>query len=413
MTSSRGAVARTPTGRARAKVRAATGIPRRAGGWLRRAREGAGEERQVLLITGKSALAATVAWVIAYDLLHADSPAFAPFSAVLLMHVTIYRSLAQALRYVAAVTAGVLVQAALAFLAGPDLLTFLLVAVIALTIGRWPALGPQGTQVATAAFFAFSTYTTAGDARDTAFHLGQIILLVLIGSAVALVVNMTIAPPMRYRGAEYGIHLLADAMSDLLDDMGPVLGRGRVDRQATARWRSRADGIGGHIDRARTDLRTAEESLLYNPLRLFGRRRTRARARGTFHGYAAVLAALERALHQLASLTRSLEQWREEENDYHYASFLERYGAFLNALADITRVLGRLDEESLGSQAHQLHRLAGRAQRCRREAAAEAERQSLPLTDPSRPYGALVVEATRLMEELRHTTDVLGKYAAN
>ncbi|MFE6028813.1 FUSC family protein [Streptomyces niveus] len=261
-------------------------VVRRAGQWLRRARDGAGDERRSLLLTAKSAVAATVAWMLAYYLLDARSPAFAPFSAVLLMHVTIYRCLAQALRYVGAVTAGVLVQAGLVYLGGPDLFTFIL-ALTALLIGRWPALGPQGTQVATAAFFAFSTYTAAGDERDTALQLGQIILLVVIGSVVALVVNAVIAPPLRYRGAEHGIHLLADAMTDILEDIAPVLAGGRADREHTARWRSRAEGIGANIDQARAGLRTAEESLLYNPLRLFGRTRTRAHTHATFHGYAA------------------------------------------------------------------------------------------------------------------------------
>ncbi|MFB8353040.1 aromatic acid exporter family protein [Streptomyces niveus] len=86
-------------------------------------------------MTAKRVLAATVAWLIAHDLLDATSPAFAPFSAVLLMHVTIYRSLAQALRYVGAVTAGVLVQTGLVHLAGPDLFTFVLVTLIASSSG--------------------------------------------------------------------------------------------------------------------------------------------------------------------------------------------------------------------------------------------------------------------------------------
>ncbi|MGW6509832.1 hypothetical protein ACWGCP_20160 [Streptomyces niveus] len=135
----------------------------------------------------------------------------------------------------------------------------------------------------------------------------------VIGSVVALVVNALIAPPLRYRGAEHGIHLLADAMTDILEDIAPVLAGGRADREHTARWRSRAEGIGANIDQARAGLRTAEESLLYNPLRLFGRTRTRAHTHATFHGYAAVLSALERALYQLASLTRTLDQWRQEE----------------------------------------------------------------------------------------------------
>ncbi|MFI9256154.1 hypothetical protein ACIGT4_00315 [Streptomyces sioyaensis] len=42
-------------------------------------------------------------------MLHAQSPAFAPFSAVLIMQMTVYRSLLDSSRYVAAVVAGVAV----------------------------------------------------------------------------------------------------------------------------------------------------------------------------------------------------------------------------------------------------------------------------------------------------------------
>ncbi|MFJ9425201.1 hypothetical protein [Streptomyces sp. NPDC101249] len=50
----------------------------------------------------------------------------------------------QSLRYLVAVTLGVTVQAALGFLAGPDVLTFAIVAVVALVIGRTGLLGDQG-----------------------------------------------------------------------------------------------------------------------------------------------------------------------------------------------------------------------------------------------------------------------------
>ncbi|MFD3511638.1 aromatic acid exporter family protein [Streptomyces sp. NPDC058657] len=404
-------IAQKDKSRAGAVPRLRASAWRRVKDWFRRPRDPSSGERYTLLLTGKSALAATLAWVIAHDLLGAQSPAFAPFSAVLLMQVTIYRSVSQALRYVGAVTAGVLVQAALAFLGGPDLLTFVLVAVIALFIGRWPALGAQGNQVATAAFFAFSTYISARDGSQTALQLGQIVLLVCVGAVVALVVNGAIVPPLRYRGAEYAIRMLAGAMGELLADMWPHFGEGHVAGEDTARWRARAERLEVRIEQARAELRTARESLLYNPLRLFGRRRTRARTQATFHGYAAVLSALERVLHQLTSLTRSLDLWRQEENDFTYEPFLRRYGAFLHALEDITQVLAAIDEDSLGEQTELLDRLVGEARRCRQEAADEAEHRSLPLTDPTRPYGVLVVEATRLTEELQHTSNVLREHA--
>ncbi|MFD6994522.1 hypothetical protein [Streptomyces sp. NPDC059943] len=67
-------------------------------------------------------------------------------------------------------------------------------------------------------------------------------------------------------------------------------------------------------------------------------------------------------------------------------------------------------KDTLDGQAQQLYGLVERARLCRREMSDEAERQSLPLTDPARPYGVLVIEATRLLEELERTTDVLGEH---
>ncbi|WP_432014110.1 FUSC family protein [Streptomyces cucumeris] len=375
----------------------------RVGQWWRRAVGSEGHERHTVLLIGKSTLAATLAWAVSSYLLHAQSPAFAPFSAVLIMQVTVYQSLLQSTRYVAAVTAGVAVQAALGFLIGPDVLTFVLVALIALTIGRWPALGSQGSQVATAAFFAFSTYASAATNQDRVSQLGQIILLVLIGCGIGVLVNVVIVPPLRYRGAEHGIHTLAHSLCDLVSDMYPVLREHDVDEERTAHWRSRAERTEGLISQARTGLRTARESLHFNPRRLF-RRQLRSTS---FEGYGAVLEALERTMYQVASLTRALDRWDRDEADHRDEAFLESYAAFLECLSGITQVFTELDEDRLDEQAPRLCRLADEAQNCRRRVAEQAEEDGLPLTDPARPYGVLVIEATRLMEEFQYTCDVL------
>ncbi|MEU8998355.1 aromatic acid exporter family protein [Streptomyces caniferus] len=390
----------------RREVPARQGRVHRMRQWWRRAWGSAGHERDTLLLIGKSVLAATVAWVISYDLLQAQSPAFAPFSAVLIMQVTVYRSLLQSLRYVGAVVSGVAVQAALGFLVGPDLLTFVLVALVALIIGRWPALGSQGSQVVTAAFFAFSTYISATSNLDKITQLGQIILLVLIGCGVGVVVNVAVVPPLRYRSAEHGIRTLAHALCDLVGDMYPALREGELDEERSNHWRRRAGQTEELISQARSGLRTARESLYYNPRRLFGRHQGHT----TFQGYDAVLEALERVLYQMASLTRSLDTWQEDEGDRSGRAFLGRYADFLEAVCDITQVLGTLDEDHLHDQARQLCRLADTAQeRCRR-VTEEAEQAELPLADPALPYGVLVVESTRLMDEFQHTCDVLQRY---
>ncbi|POX37453.1 hypothetical protein C3486_28370 [Streptomyces sp. Ru73] len=383
--------------------------------WWGRAVGTPGHERYTVLLVAKSTLAATVCWVISYNLLQARSPAFAPFSAVLIMQVTVYQSLVQSLRYVGAVTAGVAVQAALGFLAGPDVLTFVLVAAIALTIGRWPALGAQRTQVATAAFFAFSTYSAATTNTEKITQLGQIILLVLIGCVVGVLVNLAVFPPMRYRSAEYGVRSLAHALCDLVSDVYPALRDGDLSRERTEQWRSRGERAETLIAQARSGLHTARESMYYNPRRLL----RRYRGAGGFQEYASVMEALERTLYQMASLTRSLDRWREDREEEarkgdgrdDRGAFLLSYARFLESVSALTSVLAELEEESLADQARELCRLADEAERYRDEVADEAERQGLPLTDPQRPFGVLVIEATRLMEEFQHTCDVIQHYA--
>ncbi|MFD6281048.1 aromatic acid exporter family protein [Streptomyces sp. NPDC060209] len=369
--------------------------------WWRHAFSYSGDERDTLLVIAKSTLAAGLAWLIAYDVLGARSPAFAPFSAVLIMQVTVYRSVIQSLRYVGAVVAGVLVQAALGFLAGPDLLTFVLVALIALTIGRWHVLGVQGPQVATAAFFAFATYTSASGDSQRLRALGEIVLLVLIGCAIGTAVNVLVAPPLRYRSAEYGIRSLAHTLHDLLADMHPVLAEGVPDQDTTGGWRSRAARTGEMIGQARSGLQTAKESALLNPRRLL----RRYRGHPGFQGYESVLGALERTLYQVAALTRGLDRSREE--DEARRPFLRRYAAFLESVSAVAEVLTTLDETTLLPQAKRLERLTDEAEARRDEVVEETRRLSLSLADPSAPYGILVTEATRLLEEFRYTCQVL------
>lgn len=375
----------------------------RARQWLGRAAGSDGHERHTLVLIGKSTVAAGLSWWVAHDLLAAVSPAFAPFSAVLIMQVTVYRSLWQALRYVGAVSAGVVVQGALGFLAGPYLLTFVLVTLVALVIGRWRPLGSQGSQVATAAFFAFSTYVAAAGSSQRWSQLGQIIELVFIGCGIGVLVNMLVLPPMRYRNAEYGIHTLAHSLCDLISDMYVALREGRVDEEDTQQWRQRAAQLGPIAQQAQASLHTAWESTFYNP-RLLWRR---SRRRTSFSGYQAVVDALERVTHQAASMARSLDQWSSAEGEGQSAGFVRAYGDFLASLARITELLGGIDEDHLHNQSQELCEAATEAQRARDQLEEDARDGALPLSDPAEPYGILLAEATRLMDEFQHTCDVL------
>ncbi|GAB3721994.1 aromatic acid exporter family protein [Nocardiopsis nanhaiensis] len=161
--------------------------------WLGRASHSDAYERHTLLLIGKSTLAAALAWVVARYLTDASPPAFAPFSAVPIMRVTVYQSLRQSLRYVGAVALGIAVQAVLGFTVGPNIPTFVIATLFALGIGRWRALGAQGPQVATGAFFAFATFVAADNNTERLVDLAQIQLLVVVGCCIGTAVNFLVS----------------------------------------------------------------------------------------------------------------------------------------------------------------------------------------------------------------------------
>lgn len=369
--------------------------------WFSRAASAYGHERHTLAFIVKSTLAATASWVIAHDVLATQSPAFAPFAAVLIMQTTVYQSLLQGLRSIGAVTVGVAVQAAFGYLLGGNWLTFALATLAALTIGRWGRLGSQGSQVTTAAFFAFSTYVAATGEVTRLMHLGQIILLVLVGVGVGIVVNVVLFPPIRYRSAEHGIHALANSLAELLRDIAPALREEGLEEERTAHWRHRAHDFAALVRQAKAAVHTAQESFYLNPRRLLHRHR------GSFSSYESVVDALERVAFQVDSLTRSFHQWRDGDDDTEYEVFLREYGEFVAAIGRITELCGELDEDRLSEQAPELCSAADDATELHGRLKHTADRCGLPTSDPTQPYGILLAEAARLLEDCRHTCDVL------
>ncbi|MDT0381546.1 aromatic acid exporter family protein [Streptomyces sp. DSM 42041] len=377
----------------------------RTAAWASRAVTSAGPERDSVVIVLKCTLAAWLAWLVSYDLMGAETAAFAPFSAVLMMQVTVYQSVVQSLRYVAAVGAGVALQALLGFFIGPDLLTFAVVSLTALAIGRWPALGAQGTQVATAAFFAFSTYLAATTVGDRIAQLGQLVVLVLIGSGIGVLVNLLVLPPMRYRSAEYGVRRVADVLAATLEEIGPALRRDELDTDRSGHWRAQAAGVGRTVSQARTGLDTARESRHFNLRRLLRRNR---QSHG-FRGYESVLDALERVQHQLASLVRALDRIAEAETGPRHRTFLGRYADCADALAAPARLLAGVEETRLPAQIQELRSRLRQAETAADRLDDAAAHLDISLArGGGPPYGVLLLEAHRLLEEFQYTTEVLA-----
>ncbi len=212
------------------------------------------------LVIAKSSVAATAAWVLAVAL-EAPSATFAPFTAVLMMHATISRSIDHALRYTSAMLGGVVLAGLLSPLLGPAWWTFGLLVVLALSLGRWRRLGAHGPQVAVAAMFAYVSLVQPSDRHFNWGALAGIAGMVLLGAVIAIVVNFAMLPPLRYRAAQNGVRTLSREATGLLCEVANGLRSEESLEQYIESWTERADQLSDRAVAVRRSVEDAAESM--------------------------------------------------------------------------------------------------------------------------------------------------------
>ncbi len=292
---------------------------------LRRAREYAGPERETLFLLFKSGLAGVVAWVLAKYAIASPQPTYAPFTALLVVQSTAYRTLMQTLRYVLAVVIGVVAAGVAGPFVGQNAWGFAAMLAAALVIGRWQRLGSQGMQVAVAAVFAFNALSSTPTAT-----LWQIISMAVLGAAVGVAVALAVLPPLRYRTARRGVTSMSDALESLLDDMAAGLRSGMPERDTVVDWLERARQLDRTAQSARQAVDSGAESVVWNPRRLLRRRPTPT----TFRGYRTLVESLSRAGEQLRSICYALLRILDDEHtEAPAARFLTGYAELLETLA--------------------------------------------------------------------------------
>ncbi|WP_168220635.1 aromatic acid exporter family protein [Streptomyces sp. RFCAC02] len=347
-----------------------------------------GPERDEALLQVRAVLAVVVAWGIASWLLPVSVTTFAPFTSLLALHGTVYRSLWQSLRYMAAVAVGVIVAAAFGSTAGVHLWSLAVVTAAALLASRLPTLGGQRFQVPVTALFAFS----AGGGRiDYSFHL---VTAVLIGVGCGLAATVFLAPPTRFHDARAAVGQLAGHVGDLLRDMARTLGETTPDPALAQEWSERAARVGGLAGHARDAAAAGEESARLNPRRLPVSRRLAPPAHST------VINALERVGHQAESIARGLAHAARSENyDALARDFLTPYAELLTEAAAAVECLG-FDEDRVADTCEDVgaHIEEGRRLYAALNARARGEHLDAPGEWPL--YGALLTDAHRALDDL-------------
>lgn len=242
----------------------------------------------------KAVAAAVTAWLIALRLFGSEQAFLAPWSAVLTVHATVYRTLSRGVQQVAAAVVGVLISFAVASLFGMNAVTLALVLLLALTLGGLGAFRAEGLTITTTALIVVTTGSATSESL-----LWLRLLDTAIGIAVGIVVNLLVFPPLNDRSAARQVDVIDDRIGELLRDIASALARGCSVGESTE-WVDRTRGLDHAIDHAWAVVSQARESGLLNL------RRRAVLQGGACDGYGDVLRRLEQAVAESRSMARSL-----------------------------------------------------------------------------------------------------------
>ncbi|MDQ4007923.1 MAG: aromatic acid exporter family protein [Actinomycetota bacterium] len=262
-----------------------------------------------LLLLTKAAAAATAAWLLAVQVFALPQPFLAPWSALLTVHATVYRSVSRGVQQVSATVLGVLLSFVLAELLGINGLTLFVVLVGALLLARVGVLRDEGVTVATTALFVLTT----GYGQQESM-LGDRILATALGIGVGVLVNLAVVPPLNQRSAAQHVDHVDRLLGDLLQECAQAVRGGATDESMSGLI-EKTRSLDRELEHAWEVVGFARESTRLNPRQ----RRTR-RERGDDLPYEQILYRLEDGISETRSMARTLLEstFAEHEWDHRF-----------------------------------------------------------------------------------------------
>lgn len=289
----------------------------------------------------KAALAGTLAWVLAADVLGLQQPFLAPWSAVLVVHATIYRTVSRGAQQVAATFVGVLLAWSAGQLLGLGASAMALMLLLAFSLGGLTWWRAEATTIATTGIAVLATNAVshtnllAGRLVDTA-----------VGVVVGLGVNLLVWPPLRDRAAWSRIDELPRDLAGVLSHLASGL-RPDLPAEEVEEWTRQLRAVDLRVDDAWGLVRQAQESSRFNP--------RRSRPAG-LEDMDDVLHRLEQAVADVMSMMRTVAISAENDTTWD-AGFRADWSRLVTATAEAVR---ERDEDTLQTLPHELGLLASR-----------------------------------------------------
>ncbi|MFJ3785314.1 aromatic acid exporter family protein [Streptomyces sp. NPDC090093] len=362
---------------------------------------GPGEARDGLLLQAKGAAAATVAWCLSSWLLPANVTAFAPFTALLALQSTVYRSMWDSGQYLAAMAIGTAVAAGFGSTVGVHAWTLGVLALVALVVARLHLLGGQGTQVPVVALFAF----VGGGGRID--YIGPLVASATIGVCCGLAAHFAFAPSPHTATARHRVEELTARAQTLLRDLARTAEAKTGGEDEAVReedWPRRCEELAAQATRARAALDREQENARLNP------RRPWDSAQESLRRCHETVGMIERVGTHVRSIARALTYEPRSPSGARRpfeasvsADFAASYADLLHATAEGLELLAppRGPDDPA-----RLRRRVEDAERRYAEVAATA-RSDRPGREGEWPvHGTVLVEAARILEEIKHTADL-------
>jgi uncharacterized membrane protein YgaE (UPF0421/DUF939 family) len=289
----------------------------------------------------KTVVAAVVAWVLAAQVFELPQAFLAPWSALLVVHATVYRTFSRGLRQVVGAVLGVLLAWAVGNALGLTTASVSILLVVGLLIGSIDWFRDETTAVAATGLIVLTTGFSTQDQVlvDRLFDT-------TIGIVVGLVVNMIVWPPLRDYSAARAIDSIDDAVGALLCEMAERLRGPCTDEEANT-WVGRTREVDDDIELAWSLLRQAKESSRFNPRRAAkGMRRTDV--------FEQILRDNEQAVAETRSMARTLGYSIADLNEWD-DEFRDRW---LECLREAGEAIAAPDSGRVAAVRAQLNRLA-------------------------------------------------------
>lgn len=282
--------------------------------------------RWLVLQSTKAALAAVVAWEVSRQALDLPVPYLAPWSALLTVQATVYRSVRTSATQVLGSIAGIVLAFVGGHLFGVTSVTLAVVLFVAVLIGHVRMFGEDRSTPAVAALFAL-TLGYIGERDLLMYRVADIV----VGVVVALAVNMVFVPPLTGGNVRQSVVECRQRFAGLLRDIANGL-REDWDESTAGNWLGETIRLDDEVDSIWRTLSFAEESSWWNPRRWIDWKREAALP----NGVPDQLAATEQSVAELRSVLRTLwEQARVDPPDEELTRFTQELAPALELLANL------------------------------------------------------------------------------